>query len=141
MAQLNPHINFNGNAWEAFNFYRSIFGGEFTKIIRFKDIAGEHFPVAEHEAEKLMHISLPIGNTCLMGNDVPEAMGRTNEHENRSKIAVDAESEAEINQIFQGLSAGASVEIPLDKGPDGSYYAMLRDQFGIEWILSFEPKV
>lgn len=88
MANINPHVNFNGNAEEAFNFYRSVFGGEFTKIIRFKDLANAEFPVAEKEADKIMHIALPIGNTVLMANDVPEILGRTNENENRSKIVI-----------------------------------------------------
>ena len=85
MALINPHINFNGNAEEAFTFYKSVFGGEFTKIIRFKDLASSEFPVAEKEKNKIMHIVLPIGkNSMLMANDVPEIMGRTNENENRS---------------------------------------------------------
>ncbi len=87
MALINPHINFNGNAEEAFTFYKSVFGGEFAKIIRFKDLASPEFPVAEKEENKIMHIALPIGKSnILMANDVPESMGRTNENENRSKI-------------------------------------------------------
>jgi PhnB protein len=101
MVRINPHINFNGNAEEAFNFYQSVFGGEFTKIIRFRDIASEDFPVSEKEADKLMNIALPIGSTYLIGNDVPEIMGRTNERENRSKISVAAESHEEAMKIFK----------------------------------------
>ena len=87
MALINPHINFNGNAEEAFTFYRSVFGGEFAKIIRFKDLASPEFPVAEKEENKIMHIALPIGKSnMLMANDVPEAMGRTNENENGVKL-------------------------------------------------------
>lgn len=74
MAQINPHINFNGNAEEAFRFYQSVFGGEFAQIMRFKDLTSEEFPVSENEANKIMHIALPIGNNVLMGNDVPESM-------------------------------------------------------------------
>ena len=85
MALINPHINFNGNTEEAFNFYKSVFGGEFAKIMRFKDLASAEFPVAENEANKIMHIALPIGNNVLMANDVPEILGRVNENENRSK--------------------------------------------------------
>ena len=76
MALINPHINFNGNAEEAFNFYKSVFGGEFAKIMRFKDLASPEFPVAENEANKIMHIALPIGKNVLMANDVPEIMGQ-----------------------------------------------------------------
>ena len=100
MAQINPHINFNGNAEEAFIFYKSVFGGEFAKIRRFKDLESEEFTVAEHEANKIMHIALPIGETILMANDVPESMGRTNENENRSKISVSTESKEEADHLF-----------------------------------------
>ena len=85
VAQINPHINFNGNAEEAFTFYKSVFGGEFAKIMRFKDISSPEFPVTENEANKIMYIALPIGRNILIANDVPEIMGRTNEHENRVK--------------------------------------------------------
>lgn len=137
MALINPHINFNGNAEEAFNFYRSVFGGEFGKIIRFKDIASAEFPVAEHEAHKIMHIELPIGPNMLMANDVPEIMGRTNENENRSKIFISAESKEEADKLFNGLSAGGNVEMPIGDAPWGSYFAMFRDKYGIEWMVEF----
>ncbi|RKD14423.1 glyoxalase [Pelobium manganitolerans] len=139
MAQINPHINFNGNAEEAFLFYRSVFGGDFAKIVRFKDLSDPGIPLTESEAEKVMHIALPIGTGILMGNDVPESMGRTNENENRSKIAVSAESKEEAEKIFQGLSAGGQVEVPLEASPWGSYFAMLRDKYGIEWMIDFDP--
>ncbi len=88
MTTINPYINFNGNAEEAFTFYKSVLGGEFTKIIRFKDLASVEFPVVEKEENKIMHIVLAIGkSSMLMANDVPEIMGRTNENENRSKIS------------------------------------------------------
>jgi PhnB protein len=137
MAIINPHINFNGNAEEAFNFYKSVFGGEFVKIIRFKDISGPEFPVTENEANKLMHIALPIGKNVLIGNDVPEFMGKVNENENRSKISVSAESREEAGKLFKGLSAGGSVEVPIEEGPGSSYFGMFRDKYGIEWIVDF----
>lgn len=134
MPQINPHINFNGNAEEAFTFYKSIFGGEFSKIIRFKDLAGPEFPVPEKEAEKIMHITLPVGNSELMGNDVPESMGWTNENENRSKIYINTESKEEALKLFTGLSAGGQIEVPMDES-----FGMFRDRYGIEWIVSLEP--
>ena len=140
MARINPHINFNGNAEEAFNFYKSVFGGEFEKIIRFKDISSPEFPVAESEANKIMHIALPIGPNMLMANDVPEIMGRTNENENRSKIFISAESREEADKLFNGLSAGGNVEMPIGDAPWGSYFAMFRDKYGIEWMVEFDPK-
>lgn len=139
MAQINPHINFNGNAEEAFLFYKSVFGGEFTKIIRFKDLASDEFPVSEHEANKIMHIALPIGTSTLMANDVPEILGRTNENENRSKIVVSAESKEEADKIFNGLSVGGNIEMPISDSPWGSYFGMSRDKYGIEWMVEFDP--
>ncbi|MES2268688.1 MAG: VOC family protein [Bacteroidota bacterium] len=141
MAQINPHVNFNGNAEEAFTFYRSVFGGEFSKVIRFKDLAGAGFPVDEKEENKIMHIALPIGNgSVLMANDVPEAMGPTNENENRSKIVVSAESKEEADKLFNGLSAGGDVEYPIGDSPWGTYFGSLRDKYGIEWMVEFDGK-
>ncbi|MFA6084275.1 VOC family protein [Mucilaginibacter sp.] len=140
MRTINPWINFNGNAEEAFTFYRLVFGGEFAKVIRFKDLASAEFPVAENEANKVMHIALPIGkHNVLMANDVPEFMGRVNESENRSKIVVSAESKEEADQIFNGLSAGGDIEGPIGDGPWGTYAGMFRDKYGIEWIVEFDP--
>lgn len=140
MAVINPHINFNGNAEEAFNFYKSVFGGEFKKIIRFKDIAGPEFPVSKKEENKIMHIALPIGKiNMLMANDVPEILGRTNENENRSKIVVNTESKEEADKIFNGLSAGGQVEGPIGDTPWGSYFGCFRDKYGIEWIVEYNP--
>ena len=142
MRAINPWINFNGNAEEAFTFYKSVFGGEFTKIIRFKDLESAEFSVAENEKNKIMHIALPIGkNNALMANDVPEFMGRVNENENRSKIAVSAESREEADKIFNGLSAGGEVEGPIGEGPWGTYAGMFRDKYGIEWIVEFDPNL
>lgn len=139
MALINPHINFNGNAEEAFNFYKSVFGGEFAKIIRFKDLASDEFPVAEKEANKIMHIALPIGPNVLMANDVPESLGPTNENEHRSKISISTESKEEADKIFKGLSEGGQIEMPIADSPWGSYFGMFRDKYGIEWMVDFDP--
>jgi PhnB protein len=140
MALINPHINFNGNAEEAFNFYKSVFGGEFALIIRFKEMSGNEFPVDEKDANKIMHIALPIGKNVLMANDVPESMGRVSENENRSKISVSAESREEADKLFNGLSEGGNIEMPIADSPWGSYFGMFRDKFGIEWMVDFDPK-
>lgn len=140
MALINPHINFNGNAEEAFHFYKSVFGGEFAKMMRFKDMSNPEFPMAEHEANKIMHIALPIGQNVLMGNDVPEFLGKTNENENRSKISIGAESREEADKLFNGLSAGGNIEFPLGESPWGSYFGMFRDKYGIEWMVDFDPR-
>jgi len=140
MALINPHINFNGNAEEAFNFYKSVFGGEFVKIIRFKDLSTPGFQIPESEANKIMHIALPIGKNVLMGNDVPEVLGRVNENENRSKIAISAESIEEADRLFKGLSEGGQVEMPIADSPWGSYFGMFRDKYGIEWMVDYDSK-
>ena len=120
MATINPYINFNGNAEEAFNFYKSVFGGEFTKVPFF---------------------ALPIGKNILIANDVPESMGRVNESENRSKISISAESREEADKLFNGLSEGGNIEMPIADSPWGSYFGMFRDKFGIEWTVDFNPKL
>jgi PhnB protein len=139
MATINPYINFNGNAEEAFNFYQSVFGGEFQKIIRFKDVENSEFPIAEEDAHKIMRIALPIGRNILIANDVPESMGPVNENENRSKISVYAESRAEAEKIFNGLTIGGTIEVPLSDSPWGTYFGMFRDKFGIEWTVELVP--
>ena len=140
MKAINPWINFNGNAEEAFTFYKSVLGGEFAKIVRFKDLSDAEFPLAENDANKIVHIALPIGkNNMLVANDVPEFMGRVNENENRSKIYVATESREEADKIFNGLSAGGDVEGPIGESPWGTYAGMFRDKYGIEWIVEFDP--
>jgi PhnB protein len=137
MAHINPHINFNGNAEEAFTFYKSVFGGEFTKVVRFKEISSPEYPIPVEEENKIMHIALPIGNNVLMANDILSVMGKVNEEENRSKIAITANSKEEAFKLFDGLSDGGQVEIPMSENPDGSYFGMFRDQYGIEWMVKF----
>jgi PhnB protein len=138
MTTINPWINFNGNAEEALTFYRSVFGGEFTKIVRFKDLSG--FDVSADDANKIMHIALPVGKNILIANDVPESMGRVNENENRSKIAIRAETKEEADKLFKGLSEGGTVEMPMGESPWGTYFAMFRDKYGIEWTVECDAR-
>ncbi len=140
MITIHPHVNFNGNAEEAFEFYKSVFGGELVDLTRFKDIPNPGFEVPEEEKEKLMHIALPIGPTMLMGNDVPAFMGKTNERENRSKILIGAESREEADRLFEGLSADGEVESPMNQSPWGSYFGSFRDKYGIEWMIDCREK-
>ena len=142
MRAVNPWINFNGNAEEAFTFYKSVFGGEFTKIVRFKDLESAEFQVPEKEANKIMTIALPLGkHNTLIANDVPEFMGTVSENENRSKIVVSAESREEADQLFHGLSAGGDVEGTIGDSPWGTYAGMFRDKYGIEWIVEFDQSL
>ena len=140
MAKINPYINFNGNAEEAFNFYKSVFGGEFTAIKRFKELSSPEFEMPEHEANKIMYIALPIGNNVLMGNDVPEFMGTVNEQEHRSKISISASSKEEADTLFHGLSAGGNIEMPMEESPWGTYFGMFRDKYGIEWMVDYDAQ-
>lgn len=141
MAKINPYINFNGNAEEAFQFYQSVFGGEFAMVVRFKDMPGAPNPhITEGEANKIMHIALPIGENLLMANDVPSFMGVVSENENRSKISISAESKEEADKLYNGLSADGQVEMPIGDSPWGSYFAMFRDKYGIEWMVDFDTR-
>ncbi len=138
MITINPWINFNGNAERAFIFYKSVFGGEFSKIVRFKDLANAEFKVPENEENKIMYIALPISEgNVLIANDVPEFMGKVNENENRSKILINTESKEEADRLFNALSAGGTVEGAMGISPWGSYAGMFRDKYGIEWMIEF----
>ncbi|MCC6198623.1 VOC family protein [Candidatus Nomurabacteria bacterium] len=138
MTTIHPWINFNGNALEAFTFYQSVFGGDFAKVVRLKDLESAEFPVAETDREKIMLITLPIGaNNVLYGNDIPSFLGKVNEHENRSKILIAAESREEADRLFSTLSAGGEGEAPMGESPWGTYFGMFRDKYGIEWMVEF----
>lgn len=141
MASINPYIHFNGNAEEAFTFYKSVFGGEFARVARFKDFSSPEHPISEKEQNKIMHVALPIGkSSLLMGSDTPEFLGKHNENETRSKISVSAESKEEADKIFNGLSAGGNVEMPIGESPWGSYFGMFRDKYGIEWMIDYSKR-
>ncbi|HLK30276.1 MAG TPA: VOC family protein [Puia sp.] len=141
MALINPHIMFNGNAEEAFTFYKSVFGGEFTKVFRFKELNIPGAPIGEKEGNKIMHIALSFGKSnVLTGNDVPDFLGQVNEKENRSKISVNADSKEEADKIFNGLSVGGEVEMPIEDSPWGTYFGSFRDKYGIEWTVEFTSK-
>jgi PhnB protein len=138
MANINPHIHFNGNTQEAFEFYKSVFGGDFTRITRFKDLSTKGFQFPEEELNKIMHIALPISNgSALMGSDVPNILGTVNENENRSKITISADSKEEADRLFKGLSAGGTIECEIGNSPWGSYFGSFRDKYGIEWMIDF----
>lgn len=139
MARTSTYLNFNRNTEEAFNFYKSIFGGEFITISRFKDFPNPENPNANTEAEKIMHIALSIGsNSILMGSDTPAFLGTHNLNENRSKISVSVDSKEEADKIFNGLSDTVDPEMPIGNSPWGSYFGMVRDKYGIEWMVNFE---
>lgn len=139
MATLNPYLHFNGNAEEAFNFYRSVFGGEFSMISRNKDIpSGTPNPTSSAEAEKILHVSLPISkNSVLMGGDRPSSFGPATNGDSIT-ISISAESEADATRLFNGLSAGGTVIMPLEKTFWGAFFGMFKDKFGIHWMVSYD---
>lgn len=142
MATINPYVHFNGNAKEAFTFYQSVFGGEFTKIMYYKDLASPEYPVAENDANRIMHIVLPIGKTnALLASDVIEVMGQVTENDNRNTISISAESREEADRLFNGLSEGGKVEMPIADGPFGAYFGMFADKFGVQWMVDFTPGI
>lgn len=141
MASIYPYIHFNGNAEEAFTFYRSVFGGSFSALVRFKDLQFEGAPSLEKEADKIMHMALPIGSFgMLLGSDTPEQLGRHNEMETRSKMFLQAGSKEEALHLFLGLSVGGQVEMPIEDSPWGTFFGMFRDRFGIEWMVEWDPR-
>lgn len=141
MALINPYIHFNGNAEEAFTFYKSVFGGEFAKLSRYKDIASDAYPIPENNANRIMNIALPIGNgNSLMGSDTLPSMGEVNETDNRFTVLITAESQEEAVKLFVGLSNGGTIEMPINFGPWGNYFGMFTDKYGIQWMVDFDPK-
>ena len=141
MALINPYIHFNGNAEEAFTFYRSVFGGEFSKMMRYKDLSSPEYQIPENDADRLMHIALPIGkNNALTGSDVMEMMGQVTENDNRNTLLISAESREEADKLFNGLSEGGKIEMPMADGPFGAYFGMFADKYGIQWMVDFTPK-
>ncbi|HKC67345.1 MAG TPA: VOC family protein [Bacteroidia bacterium] len=141
MASINPYITFNGNCEEAFMFYKSVFGGHFPYVGRFKEMPPMegHPPMPASEGEKIMHISLPISKeTILMGSDSSEAFGHATIVGNNFSISINATSEAEADKLFHGLSAGGHVTMPLGKTFWGAYFGMFTDKFGIQWMVNFD---
>lgn len=139
MKIINPYLTFRDKCEEAFNFYKSVFGGEFTDVNRFKDIPSEAGPsIPENEGNKIMHISLPLGKeTILMGSDSPDSMGPVNQGNNFS-ISVSADSEKEADELFNGLSRGGEVTMPLQKTFWNAYFGMLTDKYGVNWMVSYD---
>ncbi len=138
MVTVNPYLNFNGNTEEAFNFYKSVFGGEFITVQRFKDTP-EADKIPEADRDKIMHIALPIGKgTILMATDALESMGHPLTVGNNFYMSVNANSEKEADKLFKALSAGGRVTIPIEKAFWGAYFGMFTDKFGIQWMINYD---
>ena len=138
MATMNPYLNFNGNTEEAFNFYKSVFGGEFAMLQRFKDTP-DGDKMSPSDQEKIMHIRLPIGpETSLMATDVLESMGQILSTGNNFSLSLDVKSKEEAYKLFKGLSAGGKIDMPLEDAFWGAYFGMCTDKFGIQWMINYD---
>ena len=137
MAAVNPYLNFKGSCEEAFNFYKSAFGTEFTTLMRFGDVQSEH-PSPDHVKDKIMHVSLPVGEgTSIMGSDAIDGFGPPMTMGNNFAVSVNTGSEEEATKVFNALADGGQITMPLDKTFWGAFFGMLTDKFGINWMVNF----
>lgn len=142
MKLANPYLNFEGNTEEAFNFYKSVFGGEFLAVIHYRDFGGNSMGVAEAELDKIAHIALPIGNgNMLMGTDVSACSDKPLIQGNNFYITVEPESSREATAVFDALSAGGRVEMPLQKTEWAEQYGACQDRFGVQWMVNYTGSV
>jgi PhnB protein len=140
-TQLSPYLNFPGNCEEAFNFYKSVFGGEFRAIHRFKDMQIPGAPPTPKEAEnKIMHMSLPIGDNFLMGSDAPKEMGFKLNAGNNNYICISPSSKEEATNFFNQLSKGGEVEMPIADQVWGDYFGSFKDKFGVMWMINYHEE-
>lgn len=139
MTTVNIYLTYGGDCEEAFNFYKSVFGGEFSYTGRFKDMPPMEGcpPIPESDQNKIMHISLPISKeTILMGCDSSEAFGNATVKGNNFAVSVNTDNKEETDRIFNALSDGGEVTMPLSETFWDSYFGMFNDKFGIQWMVS-----
>lgn len=142
MTKFNIYLNFAGNTEEAFNFYRSVFGGEFSSFVRFKDMPMPGQKLRKEDENKLMHIALPVGKEdILMASDALESLGQKLTQGDNVYISISPESKEEADRIFKALSSGGTIEMPIADQPWGDYYGNFVDRFGIQWMVNYsKPK-
>jgi PhnB protein len=141
MIKLNPYLNFLGRTEEAFNFYKSVFGGEFTSLIRFRDsMVPDKDKIAEGDLDKIVHISLPIGQEILMGTDSLESQGHKVTHGNGISLCLSPDSREETERLFTALKEGGRVEMPLADMFWGDYFGAVEDKFGVNWMVACDKK-
>ena len=135
---INPYLNFPGNTEEAFNFYKSVLGGEFPFLQRFKDTP-EADKISPEDANKIMHVSLPVGNgNMIMATDALESMGQKLTPGNNFYLCISADSKEEADKLFNGLSQGGQLTMPMADMFWGAYFGMFTDKFGIQWMVSYD---
>ena len=137
MKKLDPYLNFNGNTEDVFRFYKSVFGGEFTALIRFSDMPGSD-KMPEADKSKLFHVSLPIGDNILMGTDILESANQQVNMGDNFHLNVSLTSEAETRETFDRLSAGGVVIMPLAKEDWSQLFGMCKDKFGMQWMVRYD---
>jgi PhnB protein len=141
MTKFNPYLNFAGNTEQAFNFYKSVFGGEFASVVRFKDMPMEGVSISKEDADKIMHIGLPLGkDQMLMGTDVLESLGHKLIPGNNIHISVHPDSKEEADRLFNALSKGGKVQMPMANQPWGDYYGDFQDKFGVHWMINYHKE-
>ena len=140
MTRVEVYLNFDGNTEEAFNFYRSVFGGEFASLVRFKDFPMEGVSIPEQDQDKIMHIGLPVGeDNMLMATDTLRSLGQELIQGNNVYISVHPETKEEADRVFTGLSEEAEIEMPMADQAWGDYYGSLKDKFGVKWMVNYSP--
>lgn len=137
VQSVNPYLNFAGDTLEAFEFYRSVIGGEFPMVLRYRDFPG-NMGAPDADAERIAHIALPIGSSMLMGTDVTSAASGTFVVGTNSYLVLNPDSAAEARQLFDGLSEGGRIEMPLQATEWAEAYGILVDRFGVQWMVSYE---
>jgi PhnB protein len=140
MVTINPYLNFSGNTEKAMTFYKSIFGGEFNVVQKFKDMPGGT-KIGEDDQQKIMHMSLPVGSiNQLLASDIVESMGQTLKVGTNFTLTVVTESEKEADKIFNGLAQGGQITMAMNKAFWGAYVGFLTDKFGIQWMITYDAK-
>jgi PhnB protein len=140
MTRCNVYLNFAGDAEEAFNFYRSVFGGDFSSVVRFKDMPMEGVSVPAPDQDKILHMGLPIGDDqLLMASDALESLGQKLIKGNNVYISLHPDTREEADRLFAALSAEGRIEMPIGDQPWGDYYGSLTDRFGVNWMINFSP--
>jgi PhnB protein len=140
MTKLHSYLNFAGNAKEAFDFYKSVFGGEFSSVVQFKDLPVEGVTIPKEDEDKIMHIALPIGeDNILMASDVLESLGQRLVQGNNVYVSVHPDSREEAARAFNALSEGAEIEMPIADQAWGDYFGSLKDRFGVMWMVNYSP--
>ncbi len=138
MTKLHTYLNFDGNAEEAFLFYKSVFGGEFSSLVRFKDFPIPGVEIEEKDGDKLMHIGLPItADEVLMASDTLPSLGQELVQGNNVYISVHPESKEEADRIFNALSQGGDIEMPIGDQIWGDYFGSFKDKFGVRWMVNY----